>query len=1462
MVCPSGRRTELRQIGTGSIYEAADSSYLQLQEVTGGLRLNTTDGIQLLYGWFNSEFRCTQVIDRNGNYLSINYNALGQPTNITDTLGRVINFNYDSNANLLSITQDWSGQTHTWASFQWSTQIVPTTYSGAQVVGAGNVPTPVITQVGFPDGSRFNFEYNSNAQLGVLRRYTSDNVQRQSTTFSYSTSSGDIPRLTSTGVQVHNWTGINGVPATVTTGFHIEGNAHVLTAPDGTVYKEFFGTGWQKGLVTTSETLVAGDKKKWTTTSYTQDDTLVVYKTNPRVSETNIHDPSGNRRRTTINYTTLTLPSGAPYSLPTDVNEYEANGTTLYRRTHTDYVTTVSAYLNRRMISLPESIKVYDGSNNLMAKTGYWYDWNGEYLVNTVATPTQHHSSYNTDFTQGRGNLTQVMRFDISDQNNELKGHVQRIAYDINGSVVFTRDAMNRQTSMSYADSFSDSVNRNTFAYLTTVTDPAGFSSHAKYKFEFGAKTRTEGAPPAGHSEGTIQTTTYDSIGRLERTTVTNTGAYTRFWYGPDYTASYATINSLADEAYAIKVFDGAGRAIGEATNHPGSAGGYRLVNTIYDVMGRVAKRSNPTEVNSSWVPAGHDAVGIYYTQQTYDWQGRPLVTTNTDGTYRTAVYSGCGCAGGEVVTLLDEGTIDPADGATKRRKQKFYADVFGRNIKTEVFNWHDGGVYSTRTQRYNVRDQVVSIKQYSGLESSGISQEIEQTYDNYGRLQTRKAPVQSSATSYTYYADDRPHVATDGRGASTTVSYNSRGLISTISYGGPAPVPSSISYLYDAAGNRTSMTDEAGSVSYAYNSLSQLTSETRQFSGLSGSFQLSYEYRLGGQLKAVTDHTGSRVEYAYDSAARLSGITGSGPGSASIYASNFVYRASGAIRDFDFGGMRQYLGYNSRLQNTVNTLSNSSISVTWNYEYYADGKIRQVSDSNDNRFDRRFNYDHVGRLKEVKTGTEARGGTAADGPFYNSYTYDVWENTTAYTNRIWTQTTSETITYTNNKRQPWFYDAAGNMWADFNTNYNYDAAGRQYGFSANSYVGGGSQSVLEVTQLFDGQAQPVKKVTTNRWEEFLSEEPTVQESTDTVYYLRSSVLGGQIVAELSQTGLKTRGFVYAGGMRLATQYPDSSGGSVSWTMTSPVSGSEYIVEGSNFFRTELDPLGTDVTNPPQQGVVVEPVFYNDKFSHLPLEYEWGPSDEAHKNMNEWASLVAFTWANVAEANRAADLWQRGDRDAAIEILTRNPNIGVQDGSGNSRFGRQAINFLNGLDHDGSELMGQLNTGPGNEGQENDQQKFLTDSLEEAKKRISEDPNCAKLFGGEKNALKKLKELKFRFSSLNNRGIAEIKGKNVTLDSERFNGEGAMLTFATNITKTTTQGFPTISFNRNTLHIKGSSFGAFVLLHELGHRTNIFGEFDKDGGSQIDELSTGANNEKVRASCFSELTPVPAPLIR
>ena len=128
--------------------------------------------------------------------------------------------------------------------------------------------------------------------------------------------------------------------------------------------------------------------------------------------------------------------------------------------------------------------------------------------------------------------------------------------------------------------------------------------------------------------------------------TTDNNGAYTRYVYGPNYVQSYSTVNNVADDKYFIQVFDGLGRTYAVGGNHPGSYATYKAQLTVFDLMGRAVKQSNPTEINASWVPEGEDSAGWLYTLQTYDWKGRPLLTTNTDTSTKSASYGGCGCAG------------------------------------------------------------------------------------------------------------------------------------------------------------------------------------------------------------------------------------------------------------------------------------------------------------------------------------------------------------------------------------------------------------------------------------------------------------------------------------------------------------------------------------------------------------------------------------------------------------------------------------------------------------------------------------------------------------------------------------------------------------------------------------------------------------------------------------------------
>jgi YD repeat-containing protein len=681
--------------------------------------------------------------------------------------------------------------------------------------------------------------------------------------------------------------------------------------------------------------------------------------------------------------------------------------------------------------------------------------------------------------------------------------------------------------------------------------------------------------------------------------------AYTRFVYVPSQlkVERYTTIESGLGESLSFQIVDGVGRMLASASDHPGSTGGYSGLKFVYDVMGRVIKTSNPTETSASgtpfqWNPAGDDAsAGWIYTEQTYDWKNRPLTTTNQDGTTKTISYAGCGCAGGQVMTLTDEGTLD--GGVAKRRQQKVYSDVLGRTVKNEFLNWQGSSdVYATTVYTYNARDQVTLTRRYAGPDSSGNYQDTTMTYDGYGRLGSQHVPEQSggTATNWTYNADDTVLSVTDARGAATTYAYNARHLTTGITYSAPSgiSVPAPVTYGYDAAGNRSWMEENSQRrVTYHYDALSRMDWEERQFPGLTGAYRLSYEYNLAGQLKSITDPANAAITYALDRAGRITTVNGTPYGTGGIngtpyieisqYASNLKYRAWGALKSLTYGNqMTLAQQFNQRLQLTQFVVGNETPPpgappgwetrlMSSDYQYYADGNLRSASDNigdvfSHDIFTRAYAYNQVGGAKEAYSGSEADdflSGTSsgtATGPYRQSFQHDAFGNLTTNTSRFWSQAATTTnVTYINNRKQGTGinYDAEGNLTQDADLNYEYDAAGRSTAIWS-------SNTGKMITPIYDGDGQLVHRT------EFDWSTPIPN-----VFQLRSSVLGGRVITELDSAGQKKHTYVYCNGQLIARQ--DARG--IVWQHETPFTGTRGASnrDGQASLDVELDPAGVDV---------------------------------------------------------------------------------------------------------------------------------------------------------------------------------------------------------------------------------------------------------------------------------------------
>ncbi len=745
-------------------------------------------------------------------------------------------------------------------------------------------------------------------------------------------------------------------------------------------------------------------------------------------------------------------------------------------------------------------------------------------------------------------------------------------------------DALDHPNSIAYSPTYY-------YAYPTTMSDAASNSSTVQYNFDTGAVTQTHGPPtqgPQGLTDGAIQNMAYDSVGRLQWITRPDTfWRYFAYADRGDAVMSQVSIAAYPTSAWSITVVDGADRTRLVGHDLPGSTGGYAGAFTLYDNMGRVSQQSNVEEANAYWSPAGDDSAGWNYTTQTYDWKGRPLTTTNPDNTTKELIYGGCGCAGGAVVITRDE----------IGRRQKTTFDVLGRLKKTETLYQQaksetldgSGTVYSTSENTFDALDHVTQVTQTDNATSA--YQTTTMGYDGYGRLRTKHVPEQSAntATTWVYNDDDTIYSVTDARGAIATYSYNSRHLVTGIAYSVPSgsgiTAPGSVSLGYDAAGNRTSMSDGTGSCTYAYDTLSRTTSETHHFNDLAssstnGNYSLSYAYNLGSELTSITDGFSTQVGYVYDSTGRLTTVTNSGASNfSSQYLSNIQYRAWGAMKYVDYGnGAHAQANYNSRLLPTSYSVSNvsksypftDSATLSWTYDYYDDGRMHHAYDGDDNKWDRSYAFDHAARISEADTNKRARSQTPDywhPDPYQHTFGYDVFNHTTSRSGYLYSSILSDSGSYTNNRHSGWTYDADGNATVTSSYNQTFDGAGHYTNAVALRTVGDGStqwpnQPNLEITQSYDGIGQSVKRNQIARMDDHdldTGEFTGVEEDNQTRYYLRSSVLGGAIVDEMlkdsQNNAQKTEGYVYAGAERIASQvvgrYEHHNAVTGSWVTTS-----------------------------------------------------------------------------------------------------------------------------------------------------------------------------------------------------------------------------------------------------------------------------------------------------------------------
>jgi YD repeat-containing protein len=194
-----------------------------------------------------------------------------------------------------------------------------------------------------------------------------------------------------------------------------------------------------------------------------------------------------------------------------------------------------------------------------------------------------------------------------------------------------------------------------------------------------------------------------------------------------------------------------------------------------------------------------------------------------------------------------------------------------------------------------------------------GAGNATTQSYDALARPISVTDPL-SRTTRYTYDRDGNQLALTDPAGRITTKSYDSANELTGITYS-DRKTPN-VTLVYDADGQRTSMTDGTGTSSWTYDSLHRVTATTT-----GAGAKVKYAYDLKGQLTGLTYPTsGHSVSRTFDAADRLTSIK-------------------------DWLGNSTTFGYDGDGNLTKETLPTST-GITATYSYDAASRLLKITDA------------------------------------------------------------------------------------------------------------------------------------------------------------------------------------------------------------------------------------------------------------------------------------------------------------------------------------------------------------------------------------------------------------------------------------------------------------------------------------------------------------------------------------
>nr|MCU0871095.1 dockerin type I domain-containing protein [Pirellulaceae bacterium] len=462
-------------------------------------------------------------------------------------------------------------------------------------------------------------------------------------------------------------------------------------------------------------------------------------------------------------------------------------------------------------------------------------------------------------------------------------------ATDASGTTAYTYDAADRLTAISYPGGRSLAITFDAAGRRSRTVDQDGVTVQYTYDV-FGRLDRLSDAGGA-----TLAAYRYDPAGRVAQIDLRN-GTTSTYAYTDDGLLA-GVVNRAADDSVLARA-DYAYDDLGRMTNLATLSGSFSWA---YDAYGRVTSVVKPTEQSAyQYDAAGNLAEWTRNpgrsTRYAYDTHNLLVRKDLPDGTVQTFTYD----------VHWNLASMTDATGTTTfaRNDAGWLTSVHYPSGQSLAFTYDAAG---RRTRM-----------------ATGDGFSVQYAYDAQGRLGRLSDDDGQTIVAYGYDAAGRLARKDQGNGTFTTYAYLPKDLLGSVINSAPdGSVQSRFDYTYDSLDRPASMTTLAGTFTYAYDALGQLTSAT-----LPGGRTVGYEYDAAGNRVAVIDN-GVTTTYAVNG---VNQCTAAGP-------VTYQYDADGnLVSKTDAAGTTHY-AYDSE----SHLVSIVSPTDTWTYQYNGLGQRTAV---------------------------------------------------------------------------------------------------------------------------------------------------------------------------------------------------------------------------------------------------------------------------------------------------------------------------------------------------------------------------------------------------------------------------------------------------------------------------------------------------------------------------------------